>query len=81
MPTYTWVCTICDIHFDQSLTFKEYDRVKEKGDNQLTIKCPECLQHHTVKRSYEGYTPAISFGPGFFKDGYQSAKNVKRKEE
>ncbi|MBT7349878.1 hypothetical protein HN803_03730 [candidate division WWE3 bacterium] len=80
MPTYTWTCTTCKNNFDKALTFKEYDRVKENGNNQYLVKCPDCAQYFSVTRTYEG-APGIRFGKGFFKDGYESAKNVTRKEE
>ena len=81
MPTYTWTCATCKNNFDKSLTFKEYDNVKENGVNQYLVKCPDCEQYDLVKRSYEGTSPGIKFGKGFFKDGYESAKNVTRNDE
>ena len=79
MPTYTFNC--CDEVFDKTLSFKEYDKSRVDGKDQLIVKCSKCLQYHAVVRTYEGSAPGVHFGLGFFKDGYESAKNVTRKEE
>jgi hypothetical protein len=80
MPMYTWTCNSCKKGFDQALTLKQYDRFREEKEYQHEVKCPKCLQYFSVIRTYEG-APGIKFGKGFFKDGYESAKNVTRKEE
>jgi predicted nucleic acid-binding Zn ribbon protein len=48
------------------MSIKEYDPKKEKY-------CPSCGTK--VRRKIE--TVGVSFGKGFFRDGYESAKNVK----
>ncbi len=80
MPTYTFDCTTCNNAFDQALTLKQYDRFKNDAKNQLEAKCPKCLQYFAVVRTYES-PPGIKFGKGFFKDGYESAKNVARSDD
>jgi len=80
MPTYTFSCATCENGFDQALTLKEYDRFKNEGEDQLKVKCPKCREYYAVVRTYES-APGVHFGKGFFKDGYESAKNVIKKEE
>jgi predicted nucleic acid-binding Zn ribbon protein len=80
MPTYTFSCTTCKNGFDYALTFKEYDNFKDQGKDQLKVKCPKCQLYNGIIRTYAG-APGIKFGKGFFKDGYESAKNVTRDDD
>ena len=67
MPTYGFACEKCKHDFDISIAIKDYD-------NSNKQKCPKCKSNCHTRRQY---TPVgIAFGPGFFKDGYQSAKDV-----
>tara|TARA_Y100000310_G_scaffold97981_1_gene95648 strand:+ start:3636 stop:3857 length:222 start_codon:yes stop_codon:yes gene_type:complete len=66
MPVYNWVCDGCTFHLTETMSIKEYDPKKEKY-------CPNCGTK--VRRKIE--VVGVSFGKGFFRDGYESAKNVK----
>ena len=66
MATYNWVCDQCTYHLTATMSIKEYNP-KEKR------YCPNCGTE--VRRKIEQV--GISFGKGFFRDGYESAKNVK----
>ena len=66
MPEYTWVCEGCTFHLTKKMSIKQYNP-REK------VYCPNCGEE--VKRTIEQV--GISFGKGFFRDGYESAKNVK----
>jgi putative FmdB family regulatory protein len=66
MPEYTWVCEGCTFHLTKKMSIKQYNP-REK------VYCPNCGEE--VKRTIEQV--GISFGKGFFRDGYQSAKDVK----
>ena len=81
MPNYTFMCVTCDVDIEQSLSLKEYDMFQEQKKYQHAVQCPKCSQYYDVVRTYSGKSPGIKFGPGFFKDGYDSAKNITRKEE
>ena len=81
MPNYTFSCPACKKGFEHSLTFEQYGRFREQLSYQHDVKCPKCKMFYNVIRTYEGKPPGLKFGPGFFKDGYESAKNVTRKEE
>jgi len=66
MPEYTWVCEGCTFHLTKKMSIKQYNP-REK------VYCPNCGEE--VRRTIEQV--GISFGKGFFRDGYQSAKDVK----
>ena len=66
IPEYTWVCEGCTFHLTKKMSIKQYNP-REK------VYCPNCGEE--VKRTIEQV--GISFGKGFFRDGYQSAKDVK----
>ena len=66
MPEYEWVCDQCDYQITVAMSMKKYNP-KEK------VYCPNCGLE--VRRKIE--TVGVSFGKGFFRDGYESAKNVK----
>jgi len=71
MPTYDFVCDKCDTVFEKTIALKDYD----SGGKQT---CPKCGEINKVRRYYTA--PGIKFGKGFFKDGYQSAKDVNRND-
>ena len=69
MPTYDFICDECEETFEVSISIKEYDKYKKQT-------CPKCNKSDNVRRNYT--PPGIKFGAGFFKDGYQSAKNIQQ---
>ena len=66
MPEYKWVCDQCTFHLTETMSIKEYNPKEKKF-------CPNCGVQ--LRRKIENV--GISFGKGFFRDGYESAKNVK----
>ena len=66
MPEYTWVCEGCTFYLTKKMSIKQYNP-REK------VYCPNCGEE--VRRTIEQV--GVSFGKGFFRDGYESAKNVK----
>ncbi len=66
MPEYTWVCEGCTFHLTKKMSIKQYNP-REK------VYCPNCGEE--VRRTIEQV--GVSFGKGFFRDGYESAKNVR----
>ena len=66
MPQYDWICDGCTYHLTKRMSIKKYNP-KEK------VYCPNCGEE--VRRTIEQV--GLSFGKGFFRDGYESAKNVK----
>jgi len=66
MPEYEWVCDQCDYQITVTMSMKEYNP-KEKR------YCPDCGVE--VRRKIENV--GLSFGKGFFRDGYESADKVK----
>ena len=66
MGVYEWGCDQCTYQLTKRMSIKEYDS-KEK------VYCPSCGAK--MRRKIENV--GISFGKGFFRDGYESAKNVK----
>ena len=66
MPEYRWECDQCTYQLTETMSITKYDP-KEKR------YCPSCGTQ--VRRKIE--LVGISFGKGFFRDGYESAKNVK----
>jgi putative FmdB family regulatory protein len=72
MPTYDFVCDQCKHKFEISIAIKDYDRYDKK-------KCPKCKNSSHTRRFFSPV--GVTFGKGFFKDGYQSAKDVNRSEE
>ena len=66
MPQYTWVCDGCTFHLTKTMSIKKYNP-REK------VYCSNCGTD--MRRKIENV--GISFGKGFFRDGYESAKNVK----
>ena len=67
MARYGYRCLDCGNEFVIECSIIHYDRHKKQTCNQC--------QGNNVDRTIE--KSAIHFGPGFFKDGYESAKNVK----
>ena len=66
MPQYDYVCDHCTFYLGVKKSIKEYDRHQKYW-------CPNCGAE--LRRVI---TPvAVHFGKGFFRDGYESAKNVK----
>ena len=64
---YEFKCKKCDHDFEIKCMVAEYDKYKKQS-------CPKCKS----KKVNRVISPVgISFGKGFFKDGYESAKNVK----
>ena len=53
--------------------YREVEMSMKEYSSKLKYNCPNCGTQ--VKRVITA--PAIHFGAGFFKDGYESAKNVK----
>ena len=72
MPTYDFICDSCDTVFEKNIPLKDYDT---KGKQS----CPKCGDTNKVRRFYTA--PGISFGAGFFRDGYRSAKDVSRSND
>ena len=68
MSRYGYKCEDCGSEFEIERSIKQYDRHKKQTCNQC--------QGNNVNRTVE--LPAVHFGPGFFKDGYESAKNIKK---
>ena len=66
MPEYRWICDQCTFHLTETMSIKKYNSKEKKY-------CPNCGT--TVRRIIENV--GVSFGKGFFRDGYESAKNVK----
>ena len=66
MPIYEWTCDQCSYQLTETMSIKKYNP-KEKR------YCPSCGTQ--VRRKIEPV--GISFGKGFFRDGYERAKNVK----
>ena len=67
MAEYEYQCEKCSYNLVVMMSMKEYS-------SKLKYNCPNCGTR--VKRVITA--PAIHFGAGFFKDGYESAKNVKK---
>ena len=67
MSLYEYECASCTFSLEVEKSIKEYDRSQK-------YYCPDCGT--TLDRILTA--PAIHFGAGFFKDGYESAKNVKK---
>ena len=67
MARYGYRCLDCDNEFEIQCSIIHYDMHKKQTCNQC--------QGNNVDRTIE--KSAIHFGPGFFKDGYESAKNIK----
>ena len=72
MATYEFVCDGCGEVFEIQTSIRDYDRYKKQS-------CPKCKSSKDVRRYYT--PPAIKFGAGFFKDGYQSAKDIKQSND
>jgi len=72
MPTYDFICEKCEETFEIKVSIKDYDRYRKQN-------CPKCKSPDNVRRNFT--PPAIKFGAGFFKDGYQSAKNVQQSND
>ena len=72
MPTYDFICEKCEETFEVKVSIKDYDRYRKQN-------CPKCKTPDNVRRNFT--PPAIKFGAGFFKDGYQSAKNVQQSND
>ena len=66
MPEYKWVCDQCTFHLTETMSIKDYNPKEKKF-------CPNCGVQ--LRRKIENV--GISFGKGFFRDGYESAKNLK----
>ena len=67
MSLYEYRCVRCTFSLEVEKSIKEYDRGQK-------YYCPDC--DTALDRILTA--PAIHFGAGFFKDGYESAKNVKK---
>ena len=67
MARYGYKCLDCDNEFEIECSIKQYDRHKKQ-------MCNQCKSNN-VDRTVE--LTAVHLGRGFFKDGYESAKNVK----
>ena len=67
MPNYEYKCEECGYILTVKMGMKEYS-------SKLKYNCPKCDTQ--VKRIITA--PAVHFGAGFFRDGYESAKNVKK---
>tara|TARA_R110000765_G_scaffold112534_1_gene204751 strand:+ start:770 stop:988 length:219 start_codon:yes stop_codon:yes gene_type:complete len=72
MPVYEFACDKCKHEFEISVSIKDYDKYNKQ-------KCPKCKSSVHTRRSYSPV--GIAFGKGFFKDGYQSSKDVTRSDE
>ena len=66
MAVYEWIGEQCTYQMTKRMSIKKYNP-KEK------VYCPNCGTE--ARRKIENV--GISFGKGFFRDGYESAKNVK----
>jgi putative FmdB family regulatory protein len=61
MPVYSFVCPVCDIHFEERLSFQ---------DNNHAITCPQ--GHFGARRIFS--TPSIVFkGSGFYVTDHRKA--------
>jgi len=67
MARYGYECLDCGNEFVIECSIKQYDRYKKQTCNQC--------QGNNVDRTIE--LAAVHFGRGFFKDGYESVKNIK----
>ena len=67
MAEYEYKCEECDYVLTVKMSMKEYS-------SKLKYDCPKC---GTQVRRVITASP-VHFGAGFFKDGYESAKNVKK---
>ena len=67
MSWYGYRCGDCGSEFEIECSIKQYDRHKKQTCNQ----CKSDNVNRTVELT------SVHFGPGFFKDGYESAKNIK----
>ena len=67
MARYGYKCLDCGNEFEIERSIKQYDRHKKQACNQC--------QGSNVNRTVE--LTSVHFGRGFFKDGYESAKNIK----
>ena len=70
MPIYEWTCDQCTYQLTETMSITKYDP-KEKR------YCPTCGTQ--VRRTVEQV--GLSFGKGFFRDGYESADKVKTPTE
>ena len=70
MPQYEWVCDQCTYNVTATMSMKEYNPKEKKY-------CPDCGVE--VRRKIESV--GLSFGKGFFRDGYESADKVKTPTE
>ena len=70
MPQYEWVCDQCTYNVTATMSMKEYNPKEKKY-------CPDCGVE--VRRKIESV--GLSFGKGFFRDGYESANKVKTSTE
>jgi len=66
MARYGYKCLDCGSKFEIECSIKQYDRHKKQVCNQC--------QGSNVNRTVE--LTAVHFGRGFFKDGYESVKNI-----
>ena len=66
MPEYSWVCEQCTHQMTKRISITKYNP-REK------VYCPNCGTEARRKIEQVG----LSFGKGCFRDGYESAKNVK----
>jgi putative FmdB family regulatory protein len=64
MPTYQYQCSQC---------FHSLDAFQKISDLPMKL-CPEC-GHETLRRGPGGGI-GVQFGPGFFKNGYDSARTI-----
>ena len=63
---YEFKCETCNHEFEIQCMVSEYDKYKKQS-------CPKCKS----KKVNRVISPvSISFGRGFFKDGYDSVKNL-----
>jgi len=68
MPTYSYLCPACETQFSKSMSFEQYEKVKNKKPN-----CPTC-----GKKSYRHITvaPKITFkGKGFYSNDSKNKKS------
>ena len=65
MAQYEYRCKNCDYFLTVVMSIKEYS-------SKFKYDCPNCGT--PVKRIITA--PAVHFGAGFFKDGYESVKNL-----
>ena len=67
MAKYEYQCEKCSYVLTVVMSIKKYS-------SRLKYNCPNC--DAPVKRIITA--PAVHIGAGFFEDGYESAKNVKK---